>query len=335
MSNSLKTKLAAVLIALSLCVSWFYFTRVLAAGNRDNRISPSVFGADCHLGFSYDELPDVWKPRLGGIWLAGRLLDAVTRDGHVTETTFRNVFGFYHAAWLFLTFALLIFIADNAIFVIPFVFAGICTSLNPPEQAQSYPWDMPAMFFFTLSCLLWQREKYAWMLAVILLGTVFKETVAVTAFAYFFTHLPWKRRLGFFSLAFCGCLLVKIWISYAVMGHVRIFTQELTLGHSEKFFTLKSNLVHLFSLNEGNPLLANAGTLFIVLCLPMRTMMDRGIKCVIGAFLAGQLFAGNFEEFRIFMEILPVSVLYLYRTIQNRGTGKTGIEPSPLSPSPS
>jgi len=330
MTNAIKTKLAAALIALSLCPVWFLFSRAVAAGDQHSTQTPAVFSADSHLveHYDYDKLPVVFKPRVGGLWIAGRLLDAFSDGGRITATAFRNAFGAYNAGWLFLIFVMLICLADNPVFVIPFVFAGMCCSFNSPGIATFYAWDLPAMFFFTLSCLLWERGKYIWMLAVILLGTVFKETIAVTALAFFFTRLGWKRRLVFFGVAFCGCFLIKLWISYAVLGHVQIFTQDLNAETPDKFFILKSNLTHVFSLSWGNPLLANAGSLALVLCLPMRTLIDRGIKCVIGAFLIGQLFAGNFPEFRIFMEVLPVSALYLSRTVQNWNTGN--VKPNKL-----
>jgi hypothetical protein len=85
-------------------------------------------------------------------------------------------------------------LADNPLFVIPLVFAGMVYTLTPTDNVVITPWDLPSMFFWTLSYLLWQRKQYIPMLAVIVLDTAFKETVAVTAFLFFFTTLSWRTR---------------------------------------------------------------------------------------------------------------------------------------------
>jgi hypothetical protein len=314
MTNTTKTKLTAVFIALSLCVTWFFFSRAAALGNRYNKISPSVFQVDSRLGYSYDEMPVVFKPRIGGIWMAGRLIDAVTHDGRVTEAAFWNVFGLYHAGALLLTFVVLICLADNPLFVIPLVFAGMCYSLTPPDDVTIFPWDLPSMLFWTLSFLLWQRKHYFWMLATLVLGTVFKETVAVTAFLFFFTTISWRQRWTYFGAAFVACLLLRLWITHAVMGQARVFTAE-TQAHPG-FNALES----LFTPHLNHFIWVNAGTFILALLLPMKALVDKGTKSVLALFFAGMTLAcylANTDyEFRQFLDVLPVSVIYLSRTVE-------------------
>ncbi len=315
MTTTTRTKLIAAFIALSLCATWFSLMRAAANGNSKNSLTLYVFVADSHIHGHYDQLADVWKPRIGGNWIAGRLADAFADDGRLTEAAYQNVFGAYHAVWLLLIFATLICLADNPMFVIPLMFAGLCYSLTPPDNVTFFPWDLPSMFFWTLSFLLWQRKNYRWMLATIVLGTMFKETVAVMALLFFFTTISWRQRWALFGAAFVACLLLKLWITYAVMGQARVFTAD-SGGHLS-FHVLKG----LFTPHLNHVIWVNAGTFIVALFLPMRTLIDRGTKLVLAAFFAGLtvacVLAGTDFEFRQFLDVLPVSVLYLNRTIQN------------------
>ena len=331
MTNTTKTRLIAVFIAFSLGVTWFLLTRGAANGNNQNSLTLYVFVADSHIHGHYDQLAGVWKARIGGNWIAGRLADAFAQEGALTDAAYQNVFGAYNAVWLLLIFAMLICLADNPVFTIPLVFAGLCYSLTPPGEVTIFPWDLPSMFFWTLSFLLWQRKHYRWMLAAIVLGTVFKETVAVTALLFFFTTIRWRRRWAFFGVTFVACLLLRLWITQAVMGQTQLFTAD-SGGH------LSSNVLkELFTPHLNHFLWANAGTFIVALFLPMKTRVDKGTKLVLVVFLAGLMaacaLAGTGLEFRQLLDVLPMSVLYLNRTIQNWRTSEVG--PSlPPAPSP-
>jgi len=314
MSNSVKIKLIAAFLALSLCATWAIFAHAAAHGNDHNSFTLYIFVADSHIHGHYEQLAKVWQARIGGNWIAGRLCDAFAENGDMTMPVYQNVFAFYQAAWLLLVFAALIFLADNPVFVIPLVYAGMTYMLTPPDNVVMTPWDLPSMFLWTLSYLLWQRKLYVPMLAVIVLGTAFKETVAVTAFLFFFTKLNWRSRATFFGAAFVGCVLLKLWISYAVFGHVRLFTAD-SQGHlGFQVFT------DLIDPHINHFLWVNGGTFILALCLPMKTLEDQGTKFILCIFLLGMtaacLLAGTIYEFRQFLDVLPISVLYLQRTIQ-------------------
>jgi hypothetical protein len=324
MTNSFKLKLVAAFIALSLCATWFVFARAAAHGNDHDSLSLYIFVADSHIHGHYDKLADVWKPRIGGNWIAGRLCDAFAQDGDLAFPVYQNVFGFYNAAWLVLIFTALICLADNPLFVIPLIFAGMTYTLTPPDAVTITPWDLPSMFFWTLAFLLWQRRDYPWMLATIVLGTVFKETVAVTAFLFFFTTMNWRRRWEFFGVAFIGCLLLKLWITDSVLGQPRIFTAD---WHGQPGFEVLKDFLapHL-----NHFIWINAGTFVLALCLPTKTLEDKSTKFLLVAFFAGMtaacLLANTYFEFRQFLDVLPISALYLDRTIQRWKT--TQVEPA-------
>jgi hypothetical protein len=315
MAGTIKIKLIAFFIAISLSVTWFLYTSALANGNSYSSLTPFVFTADSHTANRYDQLSNVWRARIGGNWITGRLSDAVAHNGVLAPDSYHNIFGFYNAAWLFLTFAIIICLADNPLFVIPFVFAGMCYSLTPLDYVTIFPWDMPSMFFWTLAVLFWERKKYAGLLATIVIGTVFKETVAVTAFLFFFTLLSNRKRWCFFGAAFLACLMLRLWITDAVLGRPVVFTADANGAPGANV------LKDLVTLHLNHFIWINAGTFLICLFLPMKSILDKGAKCVLIVFFvcttAACALAGTAIEFRQFLDVLPLSVFYLNRTVQN------------------
>ena len=314
MANRDKIKLVTAFIALSLCAAWYVFTRAVADGNGHNSLTLYMFVADSHIHGHYNQLAEVWQPRIGGNWITGRLCDTFAPDGNLTFPVYERLFAFYNTAWVLLTFTALVYLAERPLFVLPFVYAGLTYMLTPPESVIVTPWDLPSMFFWTLAYLLWDHKSYLPMVAVIVLGTAFKETVAVTAFLFFFTTLNWRTRGIFFGATFVACLLLKLWITAAVLGHPRIFTAD-SQGHLG--FQVFLDLINP---HVNHVIWVNAGTLVLALCLPMSTLADRGTKCILVVFLAGLtwacVLAGTPYEFRQCLDVLPLSILYLERTVR-------------------
>jgi hypothetical protein len=328
MTNLNKIKLVTAFLALTFCAMWFVFTRAAAPGNNHDSLTLFIFVADSHIHGHYAQLHDVWQTRIGGNWIAGRLCDALAPDGNLTIAVYQNIFAFYQTAWLLLIFVALFYLGENPLLVIALVYAGMTYTLTPPDSVIITPWDLPSMFFWTASYLLWRQKYYLPMLATIVVGSVFKETVAVTAFLFFFTPLSWRRRWTFFGGAFVMCLLLKMWITHAVFGQVRLFTAD-TQGHFG--FAVFTDLINP---HVNHVAWVNAGTFVLALCLPMRTLNDQGTKFILFAFLAGLTWAclliGTAYEFRQFLDVLPISVLYLNETVQRWQTGNAA---GPAQPS--
>lgn len=317
-ANAVKVRLIGLFIALSLSVTYYYLIKPWAMGIPGNSTNFWVFSAMSHANYHLNSLYEVWRPRVGGLWLAGRLVDSVVHNGQLKIEDIQHVFGLYHACWLFLFFAMLVFLVEDPIFIILGCFAGLFYMLTPRTSYYSYPWDMPSMLFFTLSYLLWLRKRYLFMLVVILFGTFFKETVAVTALLFFFTDLSWGKRVAYFMAAFFSTLFLKIAITLAVDGKIEILTQDLTRGNpSGKLMTLVYNIKDLFNPQWNHFVFVNAGTFIVALLLPMRTKIEMGTKAILLLFFCGQMLAGSLNEFRIMLEVLPVSILYLKQTLDS------------------
>ena len=189
----IRMKLIAGFIALSLCVTWFYNTRQWALTNDDNSITPFAFTGMIE-GIRSDHfkaMGEVWKPRIGALWCAA---ESVKIYQPTTQEQFKDVFGIYNAAWLGLVFTLFIIFLKEPVFVIMATFAGLAyqsmvTTYSPlTTDVHILPWDMPAVFFWAFSFLLWQRKLYWPMVATIIMGTLFKESVALSAVLLFFNQ---------------------------------------------------------------------------------------------------------------------------------------------------
>lgn len=316
-SNAVKTKLIGLFIAVSLTVTWFYIIRPIAiSGSPGNSTNLYVFSADSHYENHMSVIEPVWRPRIGGLWVAGRMFDWGVKDGKISADTYRNIFALYQASWMGLFFLAILFLAREPIFVLLGCFAGLFYMLTPTSQGYSYPWDIPALFFFGLSYLLWTRGFYVWMLPVIVLGTLFKETPAVTAFLFFFTGMTLRRKFTLFGIAFFACLILKIIVGYALDGRFELFTQQYSGGASGHEPNWLLNIQYFLHPIPNNFIFVNAGTFVASLFLPMRTTFQRGTKCLLLIFFAGQFIAGGMYEVREMLEAIPVSVLYLQNYVE-------------------
>src|SRR5208282_6725512 len=74
---------------------------------------------------------------------------------------------------------------------------------------------------------------------------------------------------------------------------------------------------NIFTPTVNHFIFVNAGTFLVALFLPMRTKIQRGTKAIILLFFAGELLSGSLNEFRIMLEVLPVSILYLKQTLDD------------------
>jgi hypothetical protein len=127
-----------LLVALSLTVTFYFLVRPTCLPYRDgNAVSKSVF---CYLSehVSPETKAQVqlnWKKRLAGPMLSAWLLDVKFKgQKEFDQNGFQDVFGFYHATWLFLLFLLLILYRRDALWIILGVFGGLMYNLTDPAH---------------------------------------------------------------------------------------------------------------------------------------------------------------------------------------------------------
>ncbi|MGB7745816.1 MAG: tetratricopeptide repeat protein [Verrucomicrobiia bacterium] len=312
-------------VALSLAVNFYFLVRPTCLPYRDgNAISKSVF---CCLSehvspAARNQVQLNWKKRLAGPMLSGWLLDAKFRgQAEITMDGFQDVFGFYHAAWLFLFFLVLMVFRRDALWIMAAVFAGLMYNLTDPANPPFYyPWDMPTMLFFTLACLLYNGRRMGLLMAVVWIGGLFKETTLCCALLILLgEHWSWKKRVaGFVATVLATFTTNKLLMAlYGMKAPIFAMNDARHLSDLVWHSVLPNNILTLFRPELRHVLFANAGSLFIILLLPWRNRQDVIFKLLIVTYIIGEFFYGIINEFRIWYEILPLGWMLIADNLMN------------------
>ncbi|MCX6902130.1 MAG: hypothetical protein NTW03_01355, partial [Verrucomicrobia bacterium] len=299
--------------AIGLSLVYYWLVSDYALGIPNNSTNASVFRSLSLANFSPGMLYDPWKGRLLGLLLTGSLFDFLVSSTSGTYEHFCMAFGLYQSLWLFLLFLVVIVALPYAFFINLGIFLGVMQTFFPVSGLYFYPWDIPATLFFTLAVLFFAQRRLGLMVVAIGVGSFFKETVLVCALLVFFHHpWPWWRR----CLVFLGITALYLSTKRLLVGELGMAVGAAPMAASSGLYELAkgnllgSNLRTLFSVNGLYVVFANAGTLAAVFFYG-RQRRFVPYMVVICAFLAGQAIFGVFLEFRIFMQILPLSLIIL------------------------
>ena len=313
-----KEQWATFIITVSLCLTWFNICQEHGWGGDHDLLTSFVFTAMSHsnhigpnhnpkiAGGHFGSLQSAWKGRVLSLWCAGVLIDLLDPES-IDEMNF--AVGFYQLFWLVATILLLWLVKLFNLRVMLFVFIGLIFSLTPDPTI--YPWDMPSMFMWTLVYVLWHYGKLGWMTVAIILGTLFKETVAVLALLFLFRDGAKARRIDLFVICFVGCVVCRLLISHFVLGQTTLINFASTPGWPSglnifneitRFFSDPFNLRILF---------VGGGVFLVAFIFPI----DKRIKFIMGVTLLCLtvepiLCHGNYEC-RVFDDILPILAVQL------------------------
>lgn len=355
--NTLKTKLICVFVALSLAITYYYIVKPLAMGTPGNGTNFWVFSAMSKTNPHLNTIYPVWRSRIGGMWISGKLVDRVINEGLINPQDYqsnnivvldvtsqqgqqvfghyfytedyRSIFGSYQAVWLFGFFIMLLFLVDDPLFIIVACFAGMLYMFTPRANYYSYPWDMPGMVFFTLNYLLWRRKCYNLMLVVMIVGYLFKETIVLSGVLFFFADLSKWHKIRYLAATAAVAFFMKIGLTLAIDGKISLVTNQFISGTQKNLFQNSQFFINLRDLatpNLDHFIFVNGGTFIISLLLPMRTPIEKGTKAVIGLFSLAALLAGALNEFRIMLDILPISILAIREYLMNSGGNAVPIQ---------
>ena len=303
-------------VALSLCVSYFFLVRNYCANGDPVNCFIFTAGSEKYYRLNQPIICDAWKGRLSGLLLSGTLIDSSVNersDSPRLKEQLNNVFGLYHTFWLLLLFVAVTFALRYSLFINLGIFAGLIYNFSPAAGPYFYPWDIPATLFFTLAVLFFERRQMGWMTAATCAGCFFKETVLVCALlALFAGHWKWRKRM----LTFAGLVAVYVLGKKVLLNLLHLDAAGLSMGNATNLAELlrhtflNYNFKVLLSPTINHVIFANAGTLAAVLVLGWRKRF-LPYMTVILVFLGGQLLYGGLNEFRIFMEVLPLSLILL------------------------
>ncbi|MET0385821.1 MAG: hypothetical protein ABW321_07675 [Polyangiales bacterium] len=248
-----------------------------------------------------------WRPRIGSIALVAHILPLDKADKRGTTEAIAR----YFAAGVFLTGLFYILTDARAA---PFMLLGTLAALvycNTPRAEDTwYPWDVPALVLSAAALWLAVRRRRLPLVLLAIAAVPFKETLLVmAALLLFFEDRPLRQRV-----AWVGCALVagialrwgiEAWIGDAV-DHSRFLHVH---GKSERPLRLLDNLRYVLDTHPNHVLWTNAGLWALVFVIPSRDRVRAGFRWIAALLYLGLLFAGSFNEFRVFLEALPGSLL--------------------------
>ena len=296
-----KNKLILLLVTFSLCAAWFSLCHGRGWGNNHNNLTSWAFSGDCKVWGTphYAMIYPVMKVRVASMWCAGRLID---QGDPRTVDDFAFLVGFYQLFWLVATILVLWFAKEYSLQTGIILFAGLMFSMTPGDHTIMFPWDMPSMFVWTLSYVFWLKNRLIEMVTTIVLGTLFKETVALQAFLLFFSSGSRIRQAWLFLAAFFGCVIVRLTVSHFVLHEATLF--DCNTGWKVGFGQgLLNFIIHPFNMRV---LMTGCGFALVAICLPIKAeikalMVLFAVLTSVAAILDGT----NYES-RQYDDLLPL-----------------------------
>ncbi len=299
---------ARFVLAAGVGVILFHLVVAIAPLNVDNAVTFISSNASLE---DYLQLRQEWRPRI----LSNGMAHLFNRwTAHFPQGDYSHLqwtIGLYSLTWLLLLAALLwLGIKESALPFLWGVMAALTFGYLPGLVSRVYPWDMPALFFFTLFVVLYHRKAYSWLPAVILTGALFKETTIVLIPALYFLPMPMEKRRRWVLLTGLLFVLLKVSVDWAV-GIPLPFLSPSSHG-PDGMLRLVRNLRYLWEAPwYTSALWINGGTLLALFLLPGRSRSLRMMQCI-AACLAGNLFLfGTIWEFRIWFEAAPPAIYSL------------------------
>jgi hypothetical protein len=262
----------------------------------------------------YGEVRREWRPRIGAT--------SLVRAFHTTDAAgMRRRIALFFALGFLATGLSYRWIDRRAA---PFMqlgsFAALVYAGTPVAENTWHPWDVPALLFGSLTLLFAVRRR-PWLLAAAILAAVpFKETLLTMALLFCcFDGRSWRWRLGWTGGVLAAGVLLRLGIERAVDNPLGLaaFSYHVN-ANPEQALRIRENLEFLISPTLNHLAWANAGMLLLVFLLPTQDRVLRGFKGVVAVFYAGIFVAGSCNEFRVFLEVLPGSLLLLAGTFGYR-----------------
>jgi hypothetical protein len=220
--------------------------------------------------------------------------------------------GLFTAGWLLLTNVSLIFsFGRHSLIIMWGIFAAIAFGYSPGLVVRVYPWDLPALFFFTLWIILFHHGKYYLLPIVIIIGMLFKETTIVLLVGFLFLPLPLRKRLNLVLITGIFYIIVKVIVELAVQNPIPFLSLSVTpdnKGGLQDLWIIENLALLLQSRVYAHPIWVNAGTLLALLLLPSKGRSILMLKSIAALFVISIFIFGKIFEYRIWFEAAPIAV---------------------------
>ena len=293
------------------------FSLAVTAGHQARQIALDQENVDTFYSFAggfeeYKELRQEWRPRILANASAGLLVRfAESRGLSGPQEVMPYVASSWALGWLLATFALFVALTrERALLYILGIFAGIAFAYATDIGfTRFYPYELPALFCFACFVGLLMLGRLEWLLLLVPVATLFKETALILPIAFlFWTSVGLRRRLLF--------MLATIALALVVKGVVDIVTENpsplLTMTAQEAGLVPRwqENLGLLLDVRAWttHPVFLNAGLLVAMLLLPISDRRIGMLKALAVLFAAGNFLFGLVTEYRIWFELIPLSL---------------------------
>lgn len=307
---------ATAIIALALCVMIYHQAATLAPLHPHTALTFLAPRNHFHFeGFKSSlgvmDLRRAWTPRILSLWLGYAFTrDAIEGNAAVADR-FAHKTGLYVAFWMGLTLMLyLLTLRERALLPILATYCAVNFAYLPGAADRVYPWDMPALFFYTLFVCLMLRRRQLFFLPLLPLAVLFKETAGLLALGYLFGPWPLRRRVRLFLIA----------AGLAGLARVGVLAATHTFGDVPfKWALLAANLRYCLTgtfpypdwyryplMRINHPLLINAGLFAAFILVPTRDVNGRALRWIFYTFTALMLCGGIIFEYRIWFELIPI-----------------------------
>ena len=305
--------------AVSMSVAYYFLVQPYAVGVPNNSTNFWVFSSCSLTNYHFEQMGDAWRGRLFGLLFSGYLFDFLPNGNSLNTAAYNNIFGLFQGVWLFLLFLVVILALRHSLLINLGIFAGLIYNFSPISGLYVYPWDIPATLFFTLGILFYARRQYWQMMLAMCVGSFYKETVLVCALLLFFIDdWKWWKRL----LIFIGSGMIYAIGKKFLVAHLHLQVAALSMNNAKGLtdlfncWRLVINLKYIFTPTINHVVFASVGTIVLILALGWQRRF-LPYMLVLAAFLAGQFMYGWIGEVRIFMQILPLSMIILAERWQN------------------
>jgi len=262
----------------------------------------------------YKEIKQEWRPRILSNYLASRLANLIEAqyNGQDSALVMDYVSAYWTIGWLILIYLMfIIFFKEKSLLYLFGIFAGISFAYVPSIGiTRIYPWDMTSLFIFTCFVTILKTKKESWLVFFIPIAILFKETALLMIAAFlFWEEVPLRRRLIYVGITLLTSLVIKAGIDIITANPSFIFT--MTYSTKSGTSRIIENIRQLLVLRIDSPLFIDAGLLAALLLLPIRKRPLLMLKLIAIAFILGNFVFGQIFEFRIWFEMIPISLYAL------------------------
>jgi hypothetical protein len=303
--------LIPLMVALSTCVVLTHQAREIALSDEANVENFYSFAQG--LTQYKSELQQEWRTRILSNFLAGRVVNLVEEIYGATDrqAAMQRVAALWSFVWLLMiNLNFVVVDRERALLYIFGTFAAVSFAYTPGIGAtRIYPWDLPSLFFFSSAVALLKLHREEGLVVLIPIAILFKETAILLVIAFlFWPDVSVRRRLAALLVTLLGAFILKGIVDLVTANPSPVMT--MTLRDGTGVYRYVTNMKHLLAVRPwtSHPVFINAGLLASLFVLPPGDRPIAMLQLIALLFILGNFFFANIVEYRIWFEVIPLSL---------------------------